>query len=183
ALNIPSDCENCHTTQPTWSPAVFPIHNNYYVLQGAHQTISNECVQCHNGNYTSTPNTCFGCHEQDYNQAVNPPHASAQFPTECLACHNESVWTPSTFNHDARYFPIYSGEHQRAWNLCSDCHTNPSNYSVFSCIDCHEHNQAEMADEHDDVSGYVWNSNACLECHPNGEGDKMLNYRLLRDVK
>lgn len=183
ALNIPSDCDNCHTTQPTWSPAVFPIHNNYYVLQGAHQTISNECVQCHNGNYTSTPNTCFGCHEQDYNQAVNPPHASAQFPTECLTCHNEAVWTPSTFNHDALYFPIYSGEHQRAWNLCSDCHTNPSNYSVFSCIDCHEHNQAEMADEHDDVSGYVWNSNACLECHPNGEGDKRLNHRLLRDIK
>lgn len=183
ALNIPQACADCHSTQPGWSPASFGIHNNYYLLEGAHQFIANDCVQCHNGNYNSTPNTCFGCHEQDYNLTNNPPHASAQFPTECLSCHTQSAWTPSTFNHDALYFPIYSGEHQREWNLCTDCHTNPNNYAVFSCIDCHEHNQADMADEHDDVSGYVWNSNACLECHPNGEGDKKINHRMLREIK
>lgn len=183
SLNIPPSCSDCHSTTPGWNPASFPIHNNYYVLQGAHQAIANECVACHNGNYNSTPNTCFGCHEQDYNQTVNPPHLTAQFPTDCLSCHTQSVWTPSTFNHDAQYFPIYSGEHQGEWNLCSDCHTNPSNYAVFSCIDCHEHNQVDMAREHNGVSGYVWNSNACLECHPNGEGDKMFQHRLFKDIR
>lgn len=182
-LNIPTTCAECHSTQPGWNPASFQIHNNYYTLQGAHQIIANECVVCHNGNYNTTPNTCYGCHVQDYNQTVNPPHASAQFPTECLSCHNQSVWEPSTFNHDAQYFPIYSGKHRREWDLCSDCHTNPSNYAVFSCINCHEHNQADMAREHNGVSGYVWNSNACLECHPDGDDKKMLNHRLFKDNK
>ena len=183
ALNIPLECASCHSTLPGWNPATFSIHNNYYILQGAHLSIANDCAACHNGNYNNTPNTCFGCHEQDYNQTTNPPHASAQFPTDCLSCHTETAWEPSTFNHDAQYFPIYSGQHQREWTLCSDCHTNPTNYAVFSCIDCHEHNQADMADEHDDVPGYVWNSNACLECHPNGEGDKVMQHQLMRDIK
>ncbi|MDP3463575.1 MAG: hypothetical protein Q8S18_12355 [Bacteroidales bacterium] len=180
-LNIPTECAECHTTLPDWSPASFPIHDNYYVLEGAHLVIANECVVCHNGNYISTPNSCFGCHETDYNQTVDPPHLTAQFPTECLLCHNQTVWEPSTFNHDVQYFPIYSGEHEGEWNFCSDCHTNPSNYAVFSCIDCHEHNQADMAEEHDDVSGYQWNSSACLECHPNGESDKVMIHRKIRN--
>jgi len=182
SLGIPTSCETCHTTIPDWKPATFPIHNNYYVLLGAHQQIANNCADCHEGNYNTTANTCFGCHETDYNQATNPPHASAQFPIECESCHTETAWDPSTFNHDAQYFPIYSGEHDGEWNQCADCHTNPSNYAVFSCIDCHEHNQADMADEHDDVSGYTWNSNACLDCHPNGEGDKSM-IKLYRDTR
>jgi hypothetical protein len=40
---------------------------------------------------------------------------------------------------------------------------------LFSCTDCHEHNdQADLADEHDDVKGYVFQSKACFECHPKG---------------
>jgi len=104
----------------------------------------------------------------DYNATTDPPHASAQFSTDCLTCHTQNAWEPSTFDHDSQYFPIYSGKHNNEWNLCSECHTNSSNYSIFSCIDCHEHNQSEMNSEHDDVGGYVWESNACYECHPDG---------------
>ena len=39
---------------------------------------------------------------------------------------------------------------------------------IDSCIDCHAHQRGDMADEHDDVPGYVWQSQACLTCHPNG---------------
>ena len=94
----------------------------------------------------------------------------AQFPTDCTACHSQNTWTPSTFNHDDMYFPIYSGRHEGEWNLCSDCHFNPNNYSLFSCIDCHEHdNQSQVDDDHQGVSGYQYNSNACYDCHPTGE--------------
>jgi hypothetical protein len=74
--------------------------------------------------------------------------------------------------HDALYFPIYSGEHRNEWdNNCQSCHITPGNFTSFSCIDCHEHNQPEMNDEHDDVSGYIYQSEACYSCHPNGSED------------
>ena len=181
-LGIGNTCETCHTTVAGWAPATFPTHNNYYVLAGAHMSITNNCADCHNGNYNSTPNTCIGCHQSDYNQTTNPPHATQQYSTNCLECHTQSVWTPSTFDHDVQYFPIYSGEHRNEWNTCSQCHTNPTNYAVFSCIDCHEHNQSSMNSEHNGVNGYQWNSNACLNCHPTGGGgDKGMDKGFIKE--
>lgn len=177
AIGIGNSCSTCHTTNPGWKPAGFPEHNNYYVIEGAH--VSQPCASCHNGNYNNTPNTCDGCHINDYNQTTNPPHATAQFPLNCESCHNQSVWVPSTFNHDGQYFPIYSGKHRGEWNLCAECHINPSNYQVFSCIDCHEHsNQAEVNNDHEGVQGYAYNSQACYDCHPTGEE----NGKMLRSI-
>ena len=43
------------------------------------------------------------------------------------------------------------------------------NYAQFSCIDCHQHsNQSEVDSHHSQVSGYVYDSQACLTCHPQG---------------
>ena len=138
------------------------------MLQGAH--VSLECIDCHNGNYNNTPNTCIGCHLNDYNNTNNPDHQVAAFPTDCTLCHSQNHWTPSTFDHDNMYFPIFSGRHDNEWNLCSECHTNPNNYNIFSCINCHEHsNQTEVNHDHQGVSGYQYNSNACYSCHPTGE--------------
>lgn len=176
-LDLSTACDECHTTNTDWKPASFDIHNEYYDLIGAHSLIANNCASCHNGDYNNTPNTCVGCHLDDYNQTNDPPHESAQFPTDCEFCHNQVAWEPSTFDHDNMYFPIYSGEHQGEWNECIDCHTNPANYTIFSCIDCHEHNQAEMDSEHEDVSGYVYNSMACYECHPDGGESMFIKFR------
>ena len=167
SLGLPTNCASCHTTAPDWNPALFPLHNNYYPLLGAHAAIANQCATCHNGNYNNTPNTCYGCHQSDYNQTNNPDHQAAQFPTDCQVCHSQNAWVPSTWDHDDLYFPIYSGAHEDEWNQCSDCHTNPGNYSVFTCLTCHE--QGETNEDHDEVSGYQYNSAACLACHPDGE--------------
>jgi hypothetical protein len=170
SIGLPVDCNMCHTTDPNWMPATFPIHNQFYPLNGAHAAIANNCVDCHNGNYNNTPNTCYGCHQSDYNNATNPNHQTAGFPTDCEQCHNENAWSPSTFDHDGMYFPIYSGKHKDEWNQCNECHTTPGNFAVFSCIDCHEHDDpVESADDHQGVSGYVYQSSACYACHPNGE--------------
>ena len=169
ALAIPMDCALCHTTAPGWAPATFPIHNNYYALNGAHALIASDCATCHNGNYNNTPNTCFECHTADYNGATNPKHASAGFPKTCEDCHSENAWEPSSFNHDQQYFPIYSGKHKGEWSQCIDCHTTPGNFAAFSCIDCHEHdNPSQLANDHQGVGGYQYSSPACLNCHPNG---------------
>ena len=169
SIGIPVDCAMCHTTDPDWMPADFPIHDNYYVLNGAHAQIADQCVLCHNGNYNTTPNTCFGCHASDYNMTTNPNHQSAQFPTSCEACHSEVAWVPATFDHDDMYFPIYSGKHKDEWDQCIECHLIPGDFTSFSCIDCHEHdNQNQVDDDHDGVSGYIYESNACYACHPDG---------------
>ena len=166
SLGLSTDCVVCHTTAPGWNPATFPNHNDFYPLQGAHASIANQCASCHNGNYNNTPNTCAGCHQDDYNQTNDPNHQAAQFPTTCQTCHSENNWSPANWNHDDQYFPIYTGKHKNEWNQCSDCHSNPTNFSVFTCITCHK--QGETNDDHDDVNDYQYNSAACLSCHPDG---------------
>ena len=177
AAGISTDCATCHTTNPDWKPATFAVHNNYYPLLGAHASL--DCASCHNGVYTNTPNTCVGCHLPDYNQTNDPPHASAQFPTDCETCHTQTAWVPSTFNHDAQYFPIYSGKHKDEWNVCSDCHPNSGNYAVFTCTtSCHP--QSSTNDDHNGVPGYVYESSACLNCHPDGSDSKSTNRFMIK---
>ena len=169
ALGFPTDCATCHTTQVGWAPAQFPIHDNFYQLNGAHAAIANECATCHNGDYINTPNTCVGCHQSDFNGTTDPNHTTANFPTDCASCHSESSWVPSTFEHDAMYFPIYSGAHNGVWNQCAECHQNPSDFTQFTCTTCHQN--PETNDQHATVNGYSYNSSACLACHPTGEAD------------
>ncbi len=166
-IGISNDCALCHSTNPGWEPALFPTHNSYYVLAGAH--ISRACADCHNGNYNNTPKTCEGCHTNNYNQTTNPNHAAALFPKTCETCHNQSSWTPSTWNHDGLYFPIYSGKHAGQWNTCSDCHKTASNFASYTCIDCHEHsNSTDLNNKHNGIAGYTYTSVGCYTCHPRG---------------
>jgi hypothetical protein len=165
---FPTDCTQCHD-EGAWTPSSFD-HNNIWPLNGAHALISGECLMCHSDGYTNTPTDCVGCHLDDFNATTDPDHQSAMFPTDCIQCHDEGAWIPSTFDHDAMYFPIYSGKHREEWNTCMDCHFDTGNYALFSCIDCHEHNnQSEVDNDHSEVNGYQYESNACLMCHPNGE--------------
>ena len=159
---FPTDCEQCHNTSD-WEDADFD-HNLYYPLTGAHKTL--DCIACHADGYPGTPTDCYSCHKADYNGTDDPDHQVAGFPTECELCHNTSDWDDAEFDHDAKYFPIYSGTHREVWDACSDCHTQPKNFSFFSCTVCHE--RRETDDDHDEVPGYVYESNACYSCHPRG---------------
>ncbi|MCF8413574.1 MAG: hypothetical protein K9G44_09180, partial [Melioribacteraceae bacterium] len=176
ALGFPTDCIQCHTTNPGWSPAQFLSHNDFYELLGAHAAIAQDCNSCHSQGFQGTPNTCFGCHESDYNATNDPSHLSSNFSQDCEECHSQNAWEPSTFDHDNQNFPIYSGEHTGEWDKCSDCHTNPTNFQVFTCTDCHEHNQNEMNSEHSGINGYSYQSTACYSCHPTGSEESSFNH-------
>ncbi|WP_430932232.1 hypothetical protein [Saccharicrinis sp. 156] len=169
SIGLSNNCDDCHETGPGWDPASFPNHNEYHALNGAHAVVSADCYLCHQGDYNNTPNSCFGCHSADYNSTNDPNHVTAQFSTDCETCHSESAWTPSTFDHDNQYFPIYSGAHREKWNNCTECHTEPSSYAMFSCTVCHEHNQTEMNTKHNEVAGYIYDSVNCFNCHPTGK--------------
>ena len=169
-------CEECHTVQG-FTPATWNHETTTtYALLGEHG--SQTCNACHASpewtGYADTDNACSTCHTDDYNATTSPDHASANFNTACLDCHNSfTTWEGATFDHDAQYFPIGTGsEHDGEWTTCTaECHIDENNYANFSCGlngICHEHDQSEMDDEHDDESGYVYESSACYDCHPNG---------------
>ena len=157
-------------------PATFDVHDQYYALNGAHAMIANDCATCHNGDYNNTPNTCFGCHSSDYNNTTSPDHSALMFSTDCQDCHSETAWEPATFDHDGQYFPIYSGAHNGEWDVCLDCHTNPQDYSVFSCTGCHTN--PETTDQHNGINGFTYNSTACLACHPTGDAQNGFDHNL-----
>lgn len=164
--NFARECDACHT-ESAWAPSTFN-HDEHYALRGTHALVASDCMLCHTDGYANTPNTCVGCHTTDYNNTSDPAHAAAQFPKDCEICHTESSWSPSTFNHDAQYFPIYSGKHREEWQSCNDCHSNVSNFAIFVCTDCHEHNKTSVDKDHKEVNGYIYNSVNCLSCHPQG---------------
>jgi hypothetical protein len=163
ALNFPTDCVACHGTSfVSWQTVTFD-HSTYWTLKGAHTRL--DCSDCHTQGY-DLPQNCYGCHAQDYNSTSDPDHGRAGFPTDCEICHYPThfSWSQAVFDHQ---FPIGSGKHSSA--SCSDCHVS-SNYKEFSCLTCHTHDKTRMDNQHEDVVGYAYESQACYACHPQGRG-------------
>ncbi len=159
-MGYPTTCDVCHNTT-AWIPSSFNHNNTPFPLTGAHLTTP--CSSCHvNNNYTTLPTDCYGCHQKDYQNTTDPNHQAAGFPTTCQTCHNTTSWLGATFNH--KWFPMNHGNASG----CNSCHTNPSNYAIFSCTNCHSKNKTDQ--EHQGVPGYVYNSTNCYQCHPTGHG-------------
>ena len=118
-------------------------------------------------NYTNTAADCAACHQAAYDATTQPSHLAAGFSTDCAACHSTAAWQPARFDHDGLYFRIYSGKHRDKWTSCNVCHVSPSNYVVFSCLECHEHDRTRMDDKHKDIGNYQYESSACYACHRN----------------
>ncbi|MFN7966006.1 MAG: hypothetical protein U0V87_10010 [Acidobacteriota bacterium] len=169
AAGFPTDCKQCHTTT-NWD-SNFDHNTTDFPLTGAHKNLP--CNACHaDGVYNGKPTACYSCHKSDYDNTTDPNHRAAGFPTDCTACHTTTTWAGARFEHDADYFPIYSGAHRGKWNNCSDCHTNSNNYAEFSCLGCHPHSNKSKTDgDHRGISGYSYDSRACYRCHPRGRAD------------
>ncbi len=159
------NCLSCHSTAG-WSPATFDHNSTRFALTGKHTTTP--CADCHtNGNYQLTYSNCYQCHQPDYAGVTDPNHVVANFGQDCTPCHTTSAWSPSTFNHDGQYFRIYSGRHNGRWATCATCHDAPADYKIFTCISCHEHNQAETDGHHNGERDYIYNRTSCYTCHRN----------------
>jgi Zn finger protein HypA/HybF involved in hydrogenase expression len=162
-VGFPTTCEVCHDTI-VWTDSTFDHSKTAFPLTGSHTVPPRVCTDCHvNNNWTTLPTDCYGCHKADYQSTNNPNHAAAGFPTTCATCHDTKVWTDATFNHT--WFPT---THGGANGVCSTCHTNPNDYSVFTCTNCHLKPQTDQ--NHQGVSGYVYNSVNCYQCHKSGGG-------------
>ncbi len=171
-----ASCRDCHSMSLTpVSDDHESIVNGHVVasggfeLLGAHEQL--RCWACHDP-VSGTPQfdpadqtDCITCHENDY----QGQHAGSGFPTTCRTCHTVNNWSAATFDHDSQFFPIFSGDHKSKWNGCETCHVNANDFGVFTCFNCHKHDKDKMDDEHEDVSGYVYESSRCLACHPDGK--------------
>ncbi len=172
-------CSTCHDTV-LWADGKFDHSSTGWALTGAHQMPPAAgskivgCTDCHvNSNYTFTSaNTvCYGCHLAAWNSTQTlggsvPNHIAAGYPTTCDSCHTTTSWLGATFNHT--YFPIpHNG------SVCNDCHQVSTDYSSFTCINCHTRTAHQLTgtnQQHQGVSSYTYTATSCYGCHKNGGG-------------
>ena len=162
-----SDCAGCHM-------------NDYRASNSAAHTAggSTECASCHSSaawqparfSHAGITQACESCHLPDYQATTQPVHSTSGFPTTCQTCHNTTAWSPASFgNHDALYFPIYSGAHRGRWSSCDTCHPTAGTFANFTCLTCHPHSDKAKTDgNHSGQSGYRYDSQSCYTCHPRG---------------
>ena len=182
SMSIGNDCARCHTPENWLVDNIPELHEaNGFPLIGGHTMTA--CTDCHksetNLRWERIGNECSLCHLDDYYATQTDPgitykHVDEGFSTNCTECHDPFApeWKYATFFGHGRAgsFPIQSGNHgPGVWNDCSDCHIVQGDFSIFSCIDCHEHDDpGRLADKHRGEAGYQYNSIACLKCHPRG---------------
>lgn len=171
------ECRRCH---PDGSIAAPPDHDTRFFPRGTgtpHAAIS--CRRCHTN--LQAPNdpasfACATCHatrpgSSTAHAAVAGVSGATQSP-DCLRCHGDSQ-VDAVSAHQPR-FPIQRGSatHDTA---CLQCHTSlradkpfAADFSRFECTGCHERTPTDSS--HAGVSGYVYASPSCYECHPSGAG-------------
>ncbi|MEZ4794812.1 MAG: hypothetical protein R2773_04945 [Flavobacteriaceae bacterium] len=160
AANFSMDCIQCHTTNPGWSPAIFP--HEFFPLTLGHDI--EDCTACHiNGNYTNTPNDCFACHQNDYIATTNPDHETANFPTDCVVCHTTNPgWSPAVLNHD--FFPLTLGHDIED---CTACHINNNyNNTPTDCFACHENDYSATTNPDHEAANFPTDCTACHSTNP-----------------
>jgi nitrate/TMAO reductase-like tetraheme cytochrome c subunit len=168
-------CSTCHDTI-NWADGKFDHSTTGWSLTGGHVVPTaggvQACTDCHvNNNYslTSANTACYGCHQPQWKSTQTlggsiPNHIAAGYPTTCDSCHTTSSWLGATFDHT--YFPI-----PHHGSVCNDCHQLSTDYSSFTCINCHTttaHQETVTVNQHAGVANFVYGPTTCYNCHKNG---------------
>ncbi|MDD5564896.1 MAG: hypothetical protein PHQ91_14370, partial [Thermoanaerobaculaceae bacterium] len=162
ASGFPTTCETCHKASDTsWTQGVFNHAATAFPLLGVHAT--QPCTACHgDGVFKGKSTACVACHQTDFNNAKNPNHVQAGFPTACETCHkvSDSSWSQGVFNHATTAFPLL-GVH--ATQPCTACHGD----GVFkgkstACVSCHLADYNATKDPNHAASGFP---TTCENCH------------------
>jgi hypothetical protein len=162
---IPTTCGICHTTE-NWTTEQIDHSLTAFPLLGAHAEI--ECATCHASGY-DLPTECAGCHLPDYTSTANsasPDHAQYGFSQDCVICHGQVAWKPSSFDHDADLtgFAIQGAHLTLLPENCYACH-DPVQWTGLSsdCSSCHQSNFENTSDPDHGANGYP--QNLCETCH------------------
>lgn len=171
-------CSTCHAGQDAvfiqrhtaqYGPACLECHDGrdrmrgfdhqlVFPLDGAHAAIA--CLDCHKeGAYQTSTSRCAQCHAE-------PAIHAGFFGPECQDCHTTTAWSPAYLKSHA--FPIDHGG--RGATACQVCH--PTTYVEYTCYGCHEHQPAEIAEEHVEEGISASEMVNCTQCHPTGTEDE-----------
>lgn len=163
--SIPTTCDICHTTV-NWESEEIDHTLTDFPLVGAHTDLA--CSSCHSEGY-SLPIDCQGCHLEDYtatSDSPSPDHPHYGFILDCLVCHDQVAWKPSTFDHDANLtgYEIKGAHLNLLPDNCYACHETSTWSGVGTdCFTCHQSN-FEETDDPDHVE-YGYPENICETCH------------------
>jgi hypothetical protein len=138
-------CGDCHS-QSSWELSFDHSQETDFTLVGAHAVLN--CQSCHIENLSAQlPTNCVGCHEE------SDPHQNTL--GDCGSCHGETSWTQSLrFEHEFTEFPLV-GMHRIA--VCDQCHSSRKfDDAATECAACHD-------DTHDEVF-----AEQCQSCHNPG---------------
>ncbi|MEL0455888.1 hypothetical protein WJN01_06590 [Flavobacteriaceae bacterium SZ-1-7] len=160
-VGFSTDCVQCHTTVPGWTPA--NINHDFFPLTLGHDI--QDCTQCHTtGNYSDADPNCVSCHQTDYDGTTNPNHSLNGFPTDCVSCHTTNPgWTPANINHD--FFPLTLGHDIQD---CTQCHTT-GNFADAdpNCVSCHQTDYDGTTNPNHSLNGFPTD---CASCHTTNPG-------------
>jgi hypothetical protein len=105
-----------------------------------------------------TRSQCEACHAAP----ANDMHRNLS--VGCAQCHKAEAWKPATFDHDKSF--VLDRNHNAS---CATCHTNPADYSTYTCYGCHEHTLANVRRKHTEEG--IQNFENCVECHRSARGE------------
>lgn len=153
SLMLGAECADCHTPAD-WKPATFDHAQTGYLLTGKHQQVA--CADCHVDDiFAGTPRDCVSCHLKDDFHA-------GQYGTDCAACHTTDGWPRPAFVHT---FPL---DHGGGGIIpCATCHTEPPNYKVYTCYNCHDPDIIRI--QHPFAAMMGTDITNCVRCHPTGQ--------------
>jgi hypothetical protein len=147
-----ADCTSCHDGVDRMSNF---SHASVFPLEGRHAEIP--CQDCHRERvFAGTSNVCVECHAE-------PAIHAGFFGLDCQYCHTTQAWNPALLRMHG--FPLdHGGQGEIA---CGSCHA--SSYVEYTCYGCHEHEQGETAEKHQEESIQGDTLQDCAECHPTGK--------------
>lgn len=143
-----TDCASCHQTEGWQTNVRFNHDFTDFPLNGSHQL--QICESCHlSSSFAEQSSSCISCHQDD------DIHQKT-LGGKCEACHDTSVWSHWTFDHQQRTnFPL-NGSHQ---NLeCGLCHSKVLVEPLKPANDCYSCHRAD--DVHNGGFGVE-----CQQCH------------------
>lgn len=159
------ECQICHD-EKSWKENKFNhTVNTSFPLTNGHNI--SDCKACHTTIFRGTSTTCISCHQKDYASMQAEGHEKQKYPVDCENCHTTKKFKGASFHHDSDHFPIFGQSHKNVWQTCYDCHINRSDFSEYSCTNCHEHSDQVKTDAlHNKVKNYTYQPKSCLTCHP-----------------
>lgn len=143
-------------------------HDPFFPIGTDSKHAEMRCVACHPQPTDRKVYTCTDCHDH-LREVTDPAHVTVPTyvyaDTACYICHPTGEAMTRTAHEP--YFPILAGAHGET--ACGDCHTDPNDFRIYDCIDCHDHRQEVTDPAHTGVANYSFVSTECYRCHPTGE--------------